>query len=356
MTESPGRSAQLARCLLIAIALSSCRATGESKGAGVPVAAGSGGPVQVPESRVIRPQVWDTTLIAGASESDTSLIDPFVIAALHDTVVVFDYGRGALLAFDGVGRRLWRFGRKGRGPGEFDQVRDVKATPVGNLSVLDAGRVTIIGPDGSLRRIVTLVGAPHADQHLPMPHGVTLLATLDAPGTLASFDSTGRALDRRDVPWPEFAGLEPIERQGLLARDQNSDRSVYLLVVGDGWFAYQGDSLLPFTGHYVEHHDFPSLTITTRKSAGTESRSVFIPREAYGAAGAVLQDSVVVVLFEGTTSETGRLLDYYLWSSGQYLGSMLLPFKTMSIASGRGRDLFVLFTEPHPRVMRLHPQ
>ncbi|MEO8031582.1 MAG: hypothetical protein ABJC74_01130 [Gemmatimonadota bacterium] len=280
-----------------------------------------------------------------------------MLASLHDTAVVFDFGRSALAAFDRAGQLLWRFGRKGYGPGEFAQVRDVKATPDGDISVLDMGtnRVTIVRPDGSMRRMVTLAESPHADQHLPLQNGRTMTATLEAPGTFAFFDSVGRPERRADFPWDEFPKLEAIERQGLLAREGRSNRWVDLLMVGDGWYSYEGDSVLPFTGRFIEHLDFPSLIVTSSRSPGRVDRKVQVPRASYGAVGVALQDSVVAVLFEGTSKEADRIIDYYAWSSGRYLGSSILPLKVANIAAASGRDLFAVVTQPFPRLMRLHP-
>ncbi|MEO8031580.1 MAG: hypothetical protein ABJC74_01120 [Gemmatimonadota bacterium] len=248
-------------------------------------------------------------------------------------------------------------GRKGSGPGEFAAVRDVRVTPDGELSVFDMGtnRVTIIRPDGTMRRMIGLVESPHADQHLPMGHDRTMTATFEAPGTLAWFDSTGHAERRLDVPSPGFEKLEEIERQGLLARDGRSDRWVFVQMVGDGWYAYRGDSVLPFTGHFIEHLELPTLTITTKESPGSRQRNVMILASDYGATNVALGDSVVAVVFQGKTAEAGRLIDYYAWANGRYLGSSLLPFKVADIAAASGRDLFAVVTDPYPRLMRLHP-
>lgn len=77
-----------------------------------------------PESRVLD---GIGTIIAAAATPDGAL-------------VVVDHAAAAVVAYGETGRVVWRFGRKGNGPGEFQMPYRVAACPDGAVVVFDRGR------------------------------------------------------------------------------------------------------------------------------------------------------------------------------------------------------------------------
>ncbi|SOD03335.1 6-bladed beta-propeller protein [bacterium JGI 053] len=65
-------------------------------------------------------------------------------------VYVLDHVNCAVFAFSPAGRMLWKVGRKGRGPGEYQLPTRITATPTGALLVFDLGTgdVTTLSQDG----------------------------------------------------------------------------------------------------------------------------------------------------------------------------------------------------------------
>jgi 6-bladed beta-propeller len=65
-------------------------------------------------------------------------------------VYVLDHVNCAVFAFSPAGRMLWKVGRKGRGPGEYQLPTRIAATPAGALLVFDLGTgdVTTLSQDG----------------------------------------------------------------------------------------------------------------------------------------------------------------------------------------------------------------
>jgi hypothetical protein len=86
--------------------------------------------------------------LVGRNAQLGTIIDATV--ASDGRVYVVDYSNTRVVAFSPEGRLLWRFGRRGRGPGEFEMPYRVAAHPDGTVFVLDigAGAVTAVSPDG----------------------------------------------------------------------------------------------------------------------------------------------------------------------------------------------------------------
>ena len=72
----------------------------------------------------------------------------------------------------------------------------------------------------------------------------------------------------------------------------------------------------------------------------------------YSAQGLSLSDSLLYVLFAGTTDNANRLVDRYRLQDGSYLGTMLLPKPVAGLAV-QGSDVYVVFNSPYPTVQRL---
>lgn len=129
------------------------------------------------------------------------------ISSLSDgRIVVVNGGSRQIRYFDRSGTFLHQVGRQGEGPGEYDMVRLVSAFPGDSLLLFDvpARRVTVLGHDGQVRRVVSTSSAG-SDIVIGMQDGRLVLrstslprpisgAVIAAPVTLRLFDpATGSA-------------------------------------------------------------------------------------------------------------------------------------------------------------------
>jgi hypothetical protein len=90
-------------------------------------------------------------LVIGSAEGDV-IVSVADVAALSDgRIVVQDNGDFSVKCFDPDGRLLWKTGRRGRGPGEFERIDWDGLAIAGDTIVVwdgDLKRVTWISPDG----------------------------------------------------------------------------------------------------------------------------------------------------------------------------------------------------------------
>jgi hypothetical protein len=91
----------------------------------------------------------------GAAEGEEAFLfhrPEFAARLENGTIVVADHGSGELRFFDSEGRPLRRVGRRGQGPGEFQEFNRVVRMAGDTLAIYDFRnrRVTWIAPDGSL--------------------------------------------------------------------------------------------------------------------------------------------------------------------------------------------------------------
>ena len=110
---------------------------------------------------------------------------PFAYALYADgSVAVLDYGRCDLTRIAADGRVLWRSGRKGSGPGEFQLPVRVLILPDQSSLVFDPGKVGMshIGADGKyLTELVSDIKL-RIDHMLALPNGqIVILGDTDDP-------------------------------------------------------------------------------------------------------------------------------------------------------------------------------
>jgi hypothetical protein len=93
---------------------------------------------------------WEGELVftdSAASATIQVYLDP------RGGFVVADGGQAQIRVYSDEARLLWSAGRRGPGPGEFQQLRAAVRTPAGNVVALDnTGRLSTFGPSGDLVR------------------------------------------------------------------------------------------------------------------------------------------------------------------------------------------------------------
>jgi len=129
--------------------------------------------------------------------------------------------------------------------------------------------------------------------------------------------------------------LAPIVRVPLLAGGPNANSPIVET------FSWSSDFLLwspldrrPVTVHGVEPLSFPTVLAW---SVGGNQRVRIPPDATRGVLSTVVGDSLIYILFSGTTKYKGRLIDTYLLKNGRYAGSYLLPEPVITISRLGGK-------------------
>lgn len=132
-------------------------------------------------------------------------------------IAVLDGGSAQLRVYDGVGRLVWSVGRRGQGPGEFEQPVYLGRTADGRFAIWDRriARLTMIARDGSV--MDTRSFAERGSGQVPIAQAVfpdgTLLATYPS---LVSSPRPGTVLADTLTLWKLDADSDGRERIAIL--------------------------------------------------------------------------------------------------------------------------------------------
>jgi hypothetical protein len=298
---------------------------------------------------------WDTAFVAGRGAEDTSLLMPFRPVAGHNGVYLADFYGDRVLRYDGTGRLLWAFGRKGAGPGEFLRIRDLKVDSAGRAWVFDAAnqRITILTLQGKADRLIPLGPVGRATQGIvPLRDGGAVLITYDSRNPLVHIAPDGSVAEREPFPWPRFRELSFMASQLTSAADGATGHWVAAFQMGNGFFPFDGLTSLGPRRDFVENVEFPEIE-QVRNGNGMETRMKSRPVTAAKAVS--LSPTRIYVLFGGTGPYARRVVDTYTLENGSYVGSLLLPQVVDDVAWGDG-SLYAVYTDPYPHLARWKPR
>jgi hypothetical protein len=282
---------------------------------------------------------WDTVFSVRSTLTDSILLRPRLIAAGGGSVYVYDYGDQSVKAFDAGGRWRWQLGRRGEGPGEFLNPFDLDVGPDGVVWVLDvdAGRITRLGPDGSLLGVLRPASQIIVSLVPEEAHATVVSASLD-PFWL-SIDLEGNSLAEGGAPIERLDEIHPYARQALASGAARSAVWAAVFVRGDPLFVYEGRDLR-CRSWLVEGGDFPS----------EPSRE-----DAIWAVAVAVSDTSVFVLTRGLTEKRLQLIDVYSASECSYQYTHLLPRRMNAMAYADGVFYFE-YEDPAPTLVGLRPR
>lgn len=319
------------------------------------VLAAGGAEGQAPQRKWLSPPVLDFSV---EDPDGTVLGNPRrITASPGGGFVAAGWADLAVQAFSPRGEPLWRFGRDGRGPGEFLQLGHMEYNG-DTLLVLDNKnrRLTAVSADGQLL----------SSQRLPT----------ELSQVLPAFGSGRRALrpfvGGRDTLWMSVsesgavasAALMPgaISFQGDLAGASFTSRAGAGAVVAFRWSSQL--VLLDENGGVravadgIERVAFPKMQTyeVYPDIKGVTKMTVHrVDPKATPAARSVAADSRrVFVLFRGGTEYRDRIVDTYDAHVGDYRGSILLPREVADIAILADGRLATLETDLFPIVRVWH--
>lgn len=284
-------------------------------------------------TRTIGQVEYDTIWSYGGVD-DTIFGVPHALAASSDGgLYVLDIAPPAVVRFSATGELEWRWSRIGDGPGEVREVRAFDATPDGGVVLADSSNCQLV--------FIT-AGGVVARGHRPVCHsslfeGIAVLATGDIvldtsgspPWVLES--ATGAEGVLVSSPWKGFETMPFVQRYGRIASWGGDAGWVFGFTTGNGWFVFERsevNGVFP----YVEHTDFPEVTVSQRSDGDvTRTMTRVVRRPLVAAYDIDTQADTLYVLSRGS-APSGRIMDKYSIGSGAYLHSHLLPDGSTSLA------------------------
>lgn len=300
-------------------------------GAALTSGCGEGGPAAErdrPERRIVG-VTWDTLAHIVSSVDDSLLFSAGRAAADAEGFWVGDDYGARVARFDWEGHLVRYVGRRGGGPGELGDFRHIDVDDDGTLWVLDVPNNRISGFDVS--------GAVVAEMPLrdldwrPDAFAVTgdgqAFLLMETSRELAPLilHRNGTSTRGPVIPVPDARGAWGMALQGLATRERGGDRWVYAFASGDGFFRLVGENVVGPLVRYPEAVPFPNiLRSVIQEGAVTSTTTRLTNRKAAAASIAALEGELHVV-FEGETSNNGRLLDRFDLETGRYLDTVLLP-------------------------------
>jgi len=266
----------------------------------------------------------------GGDVNDTTILLPLGVTATRDHFVVYDGIAQRMLALaPKTGRIAWRFGRPGRGPGEFGGVAKVTARKGGGTFVVDfaLSRLTEVSEDGK--------EGPRVDYRMGVnPRGVCeaggthirLRAT--ESGEIERMQLATGSTSTEDLPWPELRAVPSLVRQSKIFEHPQAGVCMISVTFGP-MFALLDESGIRARARWIE--DVP---MGQAKSLGKGSWELLPSVKSVQGATAV--GNSFAVLFRGRGPKRGRFVDFYSVVDASYLFSIELPFPATGIAVGHG--------------------
>lgn len=312
-----------------------------------------------PPRRTILAENWDTLWIVGGGEADTLLLDPLRVVAGRGRVYVLDQSGPRVISFAAAdGTLLWMAGTQGGGPGEFLAPRAMALLPDGRVVVSDIAnaRLTILGGDGASLGSVLVHGVGDVLSLCALQDGSVLLFPGNSTHHLVRMSIDGRVFGPIRLPWPDLEHAPPLARQVELQNDPTGEACIAALNMGRGYARFE-DGRFRATGEYIEHVELP--VVEERESHDDEGRVVRrVERIRSGtlATRAVsLRQDTLAVVFSGTTRRRGRLIDLYVSTSGEYIGSLVYDRSIRAIGYDAGVFFLLHETAGYPTLVAVVP-
>lgn len=277
-----------------------------------------------------------------------NLVSPQKIVACSDRIFTLDLGDGHVGAFDLELKPLWRFGRPGSGPGEFRIPSDIACDAAGNAWVADPGnsRITVIDRAGQLKTTVRMT--TRLNRLAVQPDGSRFFVDANGDALALSFDAAGG--DSAAIAAPEvLRPLNTLQREAFIATTPSGALA--------GAFRWSGSMVLVSAGAEaqmspgVEQVPFPEVRARSAPGGGGRTIVRIDPKAVKGARGVAILADTIYVIFEGQGPNAGKTLDRYSAWDLSYLGSLLLPSATESVAVTPGA-LYVLQSDPVSAIIR----
>ncbi|MFW6078748.1 MAG: hypothetical protein ACODAE_03960 [Gemmatimonadota bacterium] len=301
---------------------------------------------------------WAVDFEVGGTLEDSTFAYPGGIASTETRIYATDLYAYRLVAFDRTGTRLWSFGERGAGPGEFANPYEVHVDAGGTVSVFDPdnARITRVARTGEL------LGSTPLTELASMPGGFVPASTdtylLAMPGADRPFwiiDAEGGVMQRIAHPRADYARLDRLTRQLSLGHDRRSETWAAAFGINDGFSVFRGDTSIVDNAWYAEPvPPTPVSESVVRDDDRTVRTTQLDGPPTIGAISVAVADSSIYVLFGGRTEDRARLIDVFDVRTGEYRHTMRLqrPATAMTVY---GDTFAFLTTRPAPMMWQARP-
>ncbi len=253
-----------------------------------------------------------------------------IVGAPDGGFFVSDRGDSRVHRFDAEGQRLWSFGGRGAGPGEFAMVGSLNPLPDGSVQALDLerGRVTVISAVGTLHSDLRIPG--RAERLLP-PSGSydVVVSPSDGSDLWVAFDDGGAPIERYPLPGNIRLATPIVGESFTTSSDMGS-------VVAFRWSSlllFLDEDLRPRgSTDGVDQLGFPDLDRSIPGVTRVDRSNGLATRDVTAA------DGLVFILAGRSPDPKSRTVDVYDENRMTYVGSLRLPAPAHGIAAlGDGR-------------------
>jgi hypothetical protein len=280
-----------------------------------------------------------------------STLDVTVDSELN--IYVLDIKNYRLLKFDKLGNFIWEAGRKGQGPGEFRDPREVNISPSLDIYVLDSFfHFQVFDIQGKYQQTINLEKWCRNIDFLPDGTLLVVRSTLGQMGFMADYLSIEEELYeefpveyRHGQKLPEWAG------GGIGGGFQFISGKIYM-ILPDKYeireYTLEGKLLRIF------RRDFELKPTEVRMV--DEHKGLMIGWDIMGPCFLYRKKMLLNMLQrverkDENKSEITRFLDFFN-EKGQFLGSYKMPEATTLNAIDDENYLYFVQQEPYPRVIR----
>ncbi len=315
--------------------------TDASAPGGVLIPASLDGPA--PSQRIIDSTGWQVVWTRGGKREEALLAVVPTALPYADGVVLVDEGTLQIHAFDRLtGDTRWSVGRKGGGPGEFQQINDITMDSAGNVLALDIqlGRISTIAPNGSLLAYRTPGPQQHAASICALRDGSLIGVTQQPDAWLTRSDSSTQ-LARYAFPVELPASAPTMVTGAAFARGEASDACTVFTMFGYGIGSVTTDARSITLRPYAEALEQPTFT---SKSGRVDGAPVVRTEMASGTSAATrgsTWNDTVLVTFRGMPGPDKPVLDLFD-RSGRYRGSWPSPHSDLEYAVYANGTLYTM--------------
>ncbi len=267
---------------------------------------------------------------------------------------VLDSGNHRLLKFDREGDFIWKRGRKGQGPGEFQYPFRVAVSPSKEIAVIDSGLIHFFSSEGDYQRSIKFGRSLQNLQFMPDGRLFTNIFVRGQPGIAAEYYSNEG----------EFLGKFPDEYRYGPKMSPSLGASI-----GGGFFQLIGKKIylsLPDQYEIREYDLEGKLLRKIKRNIKLKPPDIRVSPSGRGVSVRDSDSSGPCFFYQGKMLinmvkfvdrkddrkyETKTFLDFFN-EKGQFLGSYRLPDNIRPITLDSESNFYFIQSDPFPRVTR----
>lgn len=296
-----------------------------------------------PGQRSFLPVQWEPMWARGGRNEEQLLAVVSALLPHEHGLVVVDQGTLELHSLEATdGRTQWRIGRKGGGPGEFQDIGDITMDRDGNTVALDRllGRISAISAAGTLLPYRASQSLQFAHAICALDDGSIAAVMLRPEAWLAVVRDSVR---ERAYSFPASipSGAPEFVTSAYFARGESASTCPLFTLFGYGIGSIRSATDSLRLRPYVQSLTPPEFEVVRERSGTSTATTVTLKRGATAASrGSVWRDTVMLN-FAGGDGADRYTMDLYN-TAGRYLGSWRYPAQEIDFAVYANGVLYTL--------------